>query len=236
MRHILFLSGAGLSADSGIRTFRDSGGLWEEYSISEVCSTQGWLKDRDKVMNFYDQRRADLRDKSPNLAHEMIAHLQNQYPQNVSVLTQNVDDLLERAGCKNVVHLHGTLRDLRCEDCEEVFDIGYERSKGVKCPKCQSENVRHNVVMFGEAAPEYEVLYRELDRMDMFVCIGTSGEVIDVANFTQFARFSLLNNLDKNPMLDKAFDLCLHESAVDASIQIDKYCRYFIQNGEFLKI
>ena len=123
MATILFISGAGLSAESGLRTFRDTDGLWEEYEVMEVCSTQGFLADRQKVLDFYDDRRRDLHDKKPNEAHFMMARLKKEFGDEIAILTQNVDDLLERAGCTDVVHLHGTLTDLRCEACGEVFFV-----------------------------------------------------------------------------------------------------------------
>lgn len=231
MGNILFLSGAGLSAPSGIRTFRDTDGLWEEYDVMEVCSAQGFAEDRQKVMNFYNARRKDLEDKLPNEAHKMIARVKEKYLKNVTVLTQNVDDLLEKAKCKDVIHLHGTLTELRCEECGEVFSIGYKSSKDATCPSCKSSHVRHNVVMFGEAAPMYKVLYSELDKADLLVCIGTSGQVLDVATFARFCSFSILNNLDEEPMLDDAFGICFHESAHTAAPKIEKICDFFMQNG-----
>ncbi|MBD3808801.1 MAG: NAD-dependent deacetylase, partial [Epsilonproteobacteria bacterium] len=142
MKKIYILSGAGLSAESGIRTFRDTNGLWEEYSVEEVCSVGGMIRDRQKVLDFYDDRRADIASKTPNHAHIRLAEIKNKYPQNIVMLTQNVDDMLERAGCKDVIHLHGTLTDLRCEDCGLVFAIGYKSQEGVVCPRCESDNIR----------------------------------------------------------------------------------------------
>ena len=105
MKKVLILSGAGLSAESGLRTFRDSDGLWEEYDIMEVCSARGFRANRQKVLDFYDKRRAQLAECEPNEAHRMIARIKAKYPEQIAVLTQNVDDLLERAGCQKVVHL-----------------------------------------------------------------------------------------------------------------------------------
>ncbi|MDQ7084297.1 MAG: Sir2 family NAD-dependent protein deacetylase [Sulfurovum sp.] len=125
---IYILSGAGISAESGIRTFRDGDGLWEEYSIAEVCSVQGWKDDRQKVSDFYDARRGDLASKEPNEAHKQLALLKAKYPENIVMLTQNVDDMLERAGCKDVIHLHGTLTDVRCEACAESISHRLRRT------------------------------------------------------------------------------------------------------------
>lgn len=232
MSEILILSGAGLSAQSGIKTFRDSDGLWENYDVMEVCSAYGFKKDRKKVMEFYNARRADLADKKPNLAHFTQARLKEKFGDKIAILTQNVDNLLESANCQGVIHLHGTLTDLRCEECGEVFDIGYESSNGKICPKCKSDFIRHNVVMFNEPAPYYEKLYEELNKARLLVCIGTSGHVLDIAYFANAFKYSILNNLHEDLAVDRAFQICLHESAVDAAPKIERYCENFIQNGD----
>lgn len=229
MNEVLILSGAGLSADSGLKTFRDNGGLWEEYDVMEVCSVQGFAKDRKKVLGFYDKRRAQLKDVKPNAAHFNIANLKSKFKDKVSILTQNVDDLLERAGCEDVVHLHGELTKLRCERCSEIFDIGYEAINGKKCPKCGSEFLRHHIVMFGEMAPFYEVLYQRLHEMKLFVCIGSSGEVLDVASYTRMAKLSILNNLASSK-IDRYFDKVYNETASSAAPKIYKDIEEFLGN------
>lgn len=232
MAKILFISGAGLSAESGIRTFRDAGGLWEEYDVMEVCSVEGFAKDRQKVLDFYDARRADLKQKVPNEAHFMQARLKEKYPDEVTILTQNVDDLLERAGCHDVVHLHGTLTELRCERCGHVFPIGYASCKGATCPKCHTHEIRHNVVMFGEAAPMYEVLNHEANQAELLVCVGTSGQVINVGWIAQWYEHSILNNLEPDEALDGFFKICWHEPATMAAPKIEAYCEAFLVEHE----
>jgi NAD-dependent deacetylase len=195
VKKVMILSGAGLSAESGLRTFRDHGGLWEEYDVMQVCSTEGWEKDRELVTRFYNARRKDLADKCPNKMHRAIAMLQKKYPGRIWNLTQNVDDLLERAGCDEVIHLHGTLRDLRCEHCGHVWDIGYAEQTGHDCcPRCESAQVRHNVVMFGESAPMYRKIYEAANDADLFVAIGTSGQVIDLVPIAKAFESSMLVN------------------------------------------
>jgi NAD-dependent deacetylase len=227
-KKVYILSGAGLSAESGIRTFRDSDGMWEEYSIEEVCSTYGFRKDRQKVLNFYDARRADLKSKEPNYAHKCLAELKNKYPKNIVMLTQNVDDMLERAGCKDVVHLHGTLTDLRCEDCGHVFKIGYAAQEGAVCPKCGSDFIRHNVVMFGESAPAYEHLRDLYEYADMVVVIGTSGNVIDTAYIAQLVENSILNNIDVDENHDQYFSKRLYKPATKAADEIVELVEEFL--------
>lgn len=227
-KKVLILSGAGISAESGVRTFRDSDGLWEEYDVMEVCSVEGFERNPQLVADFYDARRKDLESKKPNLAHEMVARLKNKYPLQIDVLTQNVDDLLERVGCSNVVHLHGTLTQLRCENCKTVFDIGYKSQEGVVCPECQSSSIRHNVVMFGEPAPMYHKLQESIDECDAFVVVGTSGNVLNVALYAQYFEHTLLNNLDPDEKLDPYFKVVYHEKATTAASKIEAYIEEYL--------
>ena len=228
MAKVVILSGAGLSAESGIRTFRESDGLWEEYDVHEVCSTQGFINDRQKVLNFYDLRRSDIKDKQPNTAHAMVARVKKRFPSEVAIITQNVDDMLERAGCPDIIHLHGTLTDLRCEDCNHIFAIGYDSQKGVVCPHCESDQVRHNVVMFGEAAPMYERLASELQDAELLVVIGTSGHVIDTAYFAKLVNHSVLNNIDIDEYHDAGFGTKLYKPATEAAQEIEKIIENFL--------
>lgn len=228
MKKILILSGAGISAESGIRTFRDADGLWEEYDVMEVCSVEGFERNPKLVADFYDARRRDLRDKLPNAAHEMVARLKAKYPHQIDVLTQNVDDLFERAGCEEVIHLHGTLTDLRCEECGRVYTIGYESQEGSICPGCEGEHIRHNVVMFGEEAPMYAQLQLSIDECDMLVVIGTSGQVINTAWIAQWFDHSILNNLDPDESIDPFFKTVYHEKATIAAPKIEADIENFL--------
>lgn len=219
----MILSGAGLSAESGIKTFRDHDGLWEEYDVMQVCSTQGWKADRELVTQFYNARRKDLQDKQPNRAHKALAELQSKYPGQVYNLTQNVDDLLEKAGCTDVIHLHGTLRDLRCEDCAHVWDVGYSSQDDTQlCPACESGNIRHNVVMFGEAAPMYRRIYEAIEACRLFIAIGTSGQVIDIVPIASEFEHSII----VNPKREKHIG-----SFGSYDRYIDEYFEHFIQTG-----
>lgn len=232
MKKVLILSGAGLSAESGLRTFRDSDGLWEEYDIMEVCSARGFRANRQKVLDFYDKRRAQLAGCEPNEAHKMIARLKERYGDAVSVLTQNVDDLLERAGCQKVVHLHGFLPEIYCQNCKKVEYIGYEAINAREhiC-KCGCKKFRHNIVMFGEAAPFYATLYHELEALryaknSLFVCIGTSGQVLDVAGYTKYAKKSILNNLEKTELdeyFSKSYNLPATQAAALIEADVDEF-------------
>jgi len=223
MKKVMIISGAGLSAQSGIKTFREHDGLWETYDVMQVCSTQGWEEDRALVTQFYNARRHDLADKEPNAAHFTLAKLQKQYPNQVYNLTQNVDNLLEKAGCDEVIHLHGTLTDLRCEACGHVWDIGYaSQNEHETCPVCESDLIRHNVVMFGEAAPQYRRIYEAVDASSVFVAIGTSGQVIDIVSLVQEFHHSILVNPNREEHVTSfgSFDR-----------YIDTYFEHFIQKG-----
>lgn len=221
MRKVMILSGAGLSAESGISTFRDSDGLWENYDVMTVCSTQGWLQDRELVTNFYNARREAIEDKMPNAMHKALAALEQKYPGQIIHLTQNVDNMLEKAGAKEVIHLHGTLTDLRCEGCNETFHVGYRHQReDEQCPHCGSYDVRHNVVMFGESAPMYRHIYAAVDASDLFIAIGTSGQVIDIVPLVQEFEHSILINPKQEP----------HVTAFgDFGKNIDDYFEHFLQ-------
>jgi NAD-dependent deacetylase len=220
-KKVLIFSGAGISAQSGIRTFRDANGLWEEYDVKDVCSVEGFRRNPQLVNGFYDARRADLADKIPNAAHEMVTRVKHKYGNRIEVLTQNVDDLFEKAGCGGVVHLHGTLTQLRCLDCGCVFDIGYETQEGVVCPECESDLIRHNVVMFGESAPMYQKLQDAIDDCDYLVVIGTSGEVIGIHHYAGHFEESILNNLDADVFFDSFFSTVYTEKATSAAPKIE---------------
>lgn len=144
------------------------------------------------------------------------------------MLTQNVDDLLERAGCPNVIHLHGTLTDLRCENCNEVFNVGYESQEGKTCPKCDSEKVRHNVIMFGEDAPAYAYLTILCKQADMLVVLGTSGQVIDTAYLAQVIENSILNNKDVDEEIDKHFKTRIYEPATTGTVKATMMIEEFL--------
>jgi NAD-dependent deacetylase len=220
--NIVIISGAGLSAESGISTFRDADGLWETYDVMQVCSTQGWAADRALVTEFYNARRHDLEDKIPNHAHKVLASLEQRYPNKIIHLTQNVDNLMERAGAREVIHLHGTLTELRCEQCHQTWEIGYRAQRNdERCPHCASQHVRHNVVMFGEAAPNYRYIYKSLEACGVFIAIGTSAQVIDVVSMVRECQHSILINPRKEPYVT---------SFGDFETTIDHYFEHFIQS------
>ncbi len=235
MSKVLILTGAGISAESGISTFRDSDGLWEKHRIEDVCTAGCLDSNGDATRAFYDARRLDIEDKKPNYAHKLIVELKQKYPKNIAVLTQNVDDLFEKAGMARdeLIHLHGFLRELRCRECEGVFEIGYKPQNecfNAQCPECGGE-LRPNIVFFGEAAPLYENLTYELNICELLVVIGTSGNVLDVTYFAQLTDKSILNNLEPSDAIDDSyFTKVYYEKATDAIGEIAEYIEDFLNN------
>jgi len=231
---IVILSGAGLSASSGISTFRDEDGLWENHDIREICSMGCLDWNYDATINFYNQRREDIADKEPNNAHKMIARLKDKYPDKIEVITQNVDDLLEKANCKDVLHLHGFLKELRCMNCGEIIDVEYAKQDESNCT-CKScgGKMRPNVVFFGEPAPKYQDLQKKLVDCGLIVVIGTSGYVIDVTFLSQYADYSILNNLEASEaIMDEVFTKVYYEDANTAYEKIEEDIEEFIEMGE----
>lgn len=191
-KKIAVLTGAGVSAESGFATFRDSGGLWEKYDVNEVASIEGWYRNRGLVLDFYNERRKQLKDARPNAAHIAIADLEKDY--DVQVITQNVDNLHEKAGSTRVLHLHGELTKVRPEDglyestyrTDEVIDIGYDEVHlGDKAPN--GEQLRPHIVFFGEAVPNIEKAIDIVEKADILLIVGTSMQVYPAAGLYRYA-------------------------------------------------
>lgn len=183
-KNIVVLSGAGVSAESGISTFRDSNGLWENHAIEDVATPQGWQKNRKLVLDFYNQRRRQLKTVSPNAAHLALAKLQEKYT--VHIITQNVDDLHERAGSQNVVHLHGELRKVRSTlNPSLVYDWTEDLHLGDRC--VLGSQLRPHIVWFGEAVPMMEVAQNIITNADIVIIIGTSLQVYPAAGLMYIA-------------------------------------------------
>jgi len=183
-KKIVVLSGAGVSAESGIKTFRDAGGLWEGYDVMEVASPEGWERNRELVLDFYNQRRRQVREVQPNTAHKALVELEAKYE--VVVITQNVDDLHERAGSSLVVHLHGELLKAR-STCDEslIYDWPKDLNLGDTCEK--GSQLRPHIVWFGELVPMLEVAASETSSADIVLIIGTSMQVYPAAGLVAYA-------------------------------------------------
>lgn len=192
MKRIAVLTGAGVSAESGFSTFRDSGGLWEKYDVNDVASIEGWYRNRKLVLDFYNGLRVQLRDAKPNRAHEIIAELENRFK--VDVITQNVDNLHERAGSTHVLHLHGELTKVRPENGiydntgseKEVIDVGYDAvNLGDLAPG--GSQLRPHIVFFGEAVPKIEEAINIVEKADILLIVGSSLQVYPAAGLYRYA-------------------------------------------------
>ena len=193
---IVVLSGAGLSAESGLGTFRDVDGLWSRYDLAEVATPEGHAADPAKVLGFYDARRANMRSAEPNAAHVALARLSGRT--GVTLVTQNVDDLLERAGARDVIHMHGELARALCHSCGARWDAGEVIAPDDACPRCAARACRPDVVWFGEMPYRMERIETAMAQVDLFVSIGTSGEVYPAAGFVEAARSEGAATLELN--------------------------------------
>ena len=184
MKKVVVLTGAGISAESGIRTFRDSGGLWEGHDVMEVASPEGWLKNRALVLDFYNQRRKQAQTVSPNRGHEALVELESSCE--VDIITQNVDNLHERAGSSKVLHLHGELSKSRSTvDPNLIYEIeGWEIKEGDTCEK--GSQLRPHIVWFGEMVPKIEEAIEIAAKADIFMVIGTSMVVYPAASLIHY--------------------------------------------------
>ena len=195
-KKLVVLTGAGVSAESGISTFRDSDGLWEQYKVEDVASIEGWYRNPGLVLDFYNARRAQLAQVRPNEAHRSIASLENEY--DITVVTQNVDNLHERAGSTRIIHLHGELTKVRPENCcnetdgfseAAVFDIGTDSiSLGDMAPN--GKQLRPHIVWFGEAVPKIEAAIDAVEAADIILIVGTSLQVYPAAGLYAYAKAS----------------------------------------------
>lgn len=185
-KNIVVLTGAGISAESGIPTFRDSGGLWEGHRVEDVATPEGWRRNPEMVLEFYNQRRKKALEVKPNRGHEILADLEAHF--DVTVVTQNVDNLHERAGSSRVIHLHGSLFESRSTlDPSLIYSIeGWELRKGDKCEK--GSQLRPNIVWFGEAVPLMDEAMRLAQQADIFLVVGTSMVVYPAAGLIDYVR------------------------------------------------
>lgn len=185
-KKLVILTGAGMSQESGLRTFRDMGGLWEEYDITEVATPEAWRRNPSLVMQFYNERRKQLYECEPNDGHRGLVELEKDF--DVSIITQNVDDLHERAGSSKVIHLHGELKKARSSVDESlVYDIaGWELRFGQKCAK--GSQLRPHIVWFGEAVPAMDDAIPLVEEADILVVIGTSLNVYPAAGLVNYTR------------------------------------------------
>ena len=198
IRNIVILTGAGLSAESGIATFRGPGGLWEGHRVQDVCTPEALAADAALVHRFYDLRRAALAGVEPNAAHHALARLDAGWPGELLVVTQNVDDLHERAGARRLLHMHGELQSALCAACDTRTPWADDLPPGTACPACGEGALRPDIVFFGEMPYAMDVIDAALATCDLFVSIGTSGAVYPAAGFVQTARHHGAETLELN--------------------------------------
>ena len=199
MQHIVILTGAGISAESGLGTFRDKDGLWTKYDLAEVATPEGYAADPVKVLDFYNARRRNCVGAEHNAAHEALGRLQVAFPGQVTLVTQNIDNLHERGGASDVIHMHGEILSALCAACENRWGWTGDMSTNDACPACATPGtVRPDIVWFGEMPYHMERIYEALAVCDLFVSIGTSGEVYPAAGFVQEAHASGAETLEIN--------------------------------------
>ena len=199
INNIVILTGAGVSAESGLATFRGPDGLWEGHRVEDVCTPDAFRRDPALVHTFYDARREKLGTVEPNAAHKALAKLDAEWPGELLLVTQNVDDLHERAGSKRLIHMHGELTKGWCLACDERFDWQGAMGEGAECPKCGVEGrVRPDIVWFGEMPYDMNLIDQALQRCDLFVSLGTSGAVYPAAGYVQTARYCGAHCIEMN--------------------------------------
>jgi len=219
---IVILTGAGISAESGIRTFRAADGLWEDHRIEDVATPEAFARDPRLVHTFYNQRRQQLLSEAvqPNAAHIALAKLEQARPGEVLVITQNIDNLHERAGSRNLIHMHGELLNLRCTASEVVYRIEQDSMPEDLCQCCgNSGNLRPDIVWFGEMPMQMEACYQALDSCELFLSIGTSGNVYPAAGFVEVANAAGARTVEINlepSRIHTAFDEHIHAGAGEA--------------------
>ena len=203
-QRIVVLTGAGISAESGIATFRDKDGLWAKHDISEVATPEAYARNPAKVLGFYNQRRRDVLPAKPNAAHLALARLERDLRRHVAgaevlVVTQNVDPLHERAGTKNLIHMHGELLSVWCTACHRKHAWDQDLSAATACPACaRVGRVRPDIVWFGEMPYHMDAIGAALDEADLFISIGTSGNVYPAAGFAAEARAAGAQTVELN--------------------------------------
>ncbi len=195
---IVILTGAGISAESGLATFRGPDGLWEGHRVEDVCTPEALARDPLLVHRFYDERRAKLAEVAPNAAHQALAALDAAWAGDLLIVTQNVDDLHERAGARRLVHMHGALNSALCAACGKAAPWSGALSPGTACAGCAAPRLRPDIVFFGEMPYEMDRIYDAIAEADLFVSIGTSGAVYPAAGFVQTAREAGARTIELN--------------------------------------
>lgn len=198
-KNIVILTGAGISAESGLATFRSENGLWNNHKVEDVATIEAYWRNPDYVHDFYNQMRPELMVAKPNKAHLALTELQNKYSHNINIITQNVDTLHEKAGNKNVWHIHGQINQIVCMNCGHVFETWGDVSSEDICPQCNiAAMLKPNIVFFGENLLYMDKVEKLLQTCDLFISVGTSGVVYPAAGFVQVAKFAGADTIEVN--------------------------------------
>ena len=195
---VVVLTGAGISAESGVATFRDAGGLWEGHRVEDVATPAGFVRDPDTVQRFYDDRRAAIAAVQPNVAHRALARLEDALGDDLLLITQNIDDLHERGGSRTVIHMHGRIGIALCRSCGKRSAAPTTLLDRPPCPYCSGRALRPDVVWFGEVPHDLDLIGRALAECDLFVAVGTSGAVYPAAGFVASALDAGARTLELN--------------------------------------
>jgi NAD-dependent deacetylase len=198
MSKIVILTGAGISAESGIETFRAEDGLWAQHRVEDVATPEGFARDPKLVVDFYNARRKQASEVMPNAAHKALAKLQQHYDGEIVIVTQNVDDLHEQGGAAAVMHMHGALKSALCAVCDHRWPAPMVMAPGDACPKCHAPAARPDIVWFGEMPYDMDVIFDHLAEADIFAAIGTSGNVYPAAGFVADARRNGAHTIEMN--------------------------------------
>lgn len=228
---IVVLTGAGISAESGIRTFRASDGLWEDHAIEDVATPEGFLRNPQLVQRFYNERRIQLLEPTlkPNSAHIALAQLEKKLGDHFLLVTQNVDNLHERAGSKNLIHMHGELLKVRCTSTDQIYDWQTDILDDSICECCGTTTLRPHIVWFGEMPFAMDYIYEQLALADIFISIGTSGNVYPAAGFMNYAKSHGAHTVELNLDPTSASILFGESHHGLASKIVPKYVEKFLQ-------
>ena len=230
--NLVILTGAGISAESGVPTFRGSSGLWEGHRVDDVASPEGFARNPALVQNFYNQRRARLREVAPNPAHSALAELEQKWPGDFLLVTQNVDDLHERAGSRRLIHMHGELRKARCRRCAGVAEWLADLGPQSACPACAvTGSLRPHIVWFGEMPLEMDAITAALESADTFVAIGTSGQVYPAAGFVQIAAHAGARTIEVNVESSANFSLFAERRLGPAGLRVPELAAELLASG-----
>ncbi len=229
--NVVVLTGAGISAESGIQTFRDGDGLWEKHRIEDVATLQGYVQAPQRVQRFYNSRRKQLFDDTiqPNAAHFALVCLEEAVKGNFLLVTQNIDNLHEKAGSRNLLHMHGELLKIRCVCCGKVFDWETDVSANEHCPSCQRPaSLRPHIVWFGEEPLFMDEIYSALLKADYFISIGTSGTVYPAAGFVEVANQSGAKTIQLNLAPSQGESQFQEKIYGQASIVVPQFVEQFL--------